>query len=301
MQYQTSLLRGQPDDEAIKMIRYYEGLALEFDPRGYCVCTSEGKDSRVLGHLMRRSGVKHFYLHNITGIDPPELIYFQRRNFVEYEAQGYLTYEIMYEKSMWTLMFENLCPPMRHVRYCCEHLKERQVIQSGNAIMSMGVRKYESVKRMKKRNELEIVMGKSQRNIIMPFDNNENRNTFESCYRDNQHRLNPIAYWRDEDIWSYSTDVGLEQCCLYCEGFDRLGCIGCPMARERGRKRDFARWPKFKANYIRTFDRMYAERQRRKMPMMGLQSGAEWFDLWLSDKAQEITDPDQMLIGGGTP
>lgn len=54
-------LRGQPDEEAIRMIREFEPLAIQNDPRGYCVCTSEGKDSRVLGHLMRRAGVRHFY------------------------------------------------------------------------------------------------------------------------------------------------------------------------------------------------------------------------------------------------
>lgn len=43
MQHQTSLFRGQPDNEAIKMIQYYETLALEYDPLGYCVSTSEGK------------------------------------------------------------------------------------------------------------------------------------------------------------------------------------------------------------------------------------------------------------------
>ena len=66
---------GQPDEEAIRLLRGYEDFALKIDPRGYCVCTSEGKDSRVLGHLMRRAGVKHFYIHNITGIDPPELVF----------------------------------------------------------------------------------------------------------------------------------------------------------------------------------------------------------------------------------
>ena len=95
MEYQIELshaqpgaLRGQPDEEAIRMIREFEPLAIRSDPRGYCVCTSEGKDSRVLGHLMRRAGVRHFYLHSITGIDPPELVYFQRRNFARYREMG---------------------------------------------------------------------------------------------------------------------------------------------------------------------------------------------------------------------
>ena len=168
MQYQTSFTRGQPDAEAIKLIQYYEPLALEYDPRGYCVCTSEGKDSRVLGHLFRRSGVKHFYLHNITGIDPPELIYFQRRNFQGYRDAGYLTHDAMYDISMWRLMLKKQIPPMRHMRYCCEALKERIVPEQGAAILSMGVRKYESVKRAKNRDELEIAGGKKRANLLHP-------------------------------------------------------------------------------------------------------------------------------------
>lgn len=83
-----SFTKNAPDEEAVRLLRYYEGLALHYDVRGYCVCTSEGKDSRVLGHLMRRAGVRHFYMHSVTGIDPPELVYFQRANFQAYRRFG---------------------------------------------------------------------------------------------------------------------------------------------------------------------------------------------------------------------
>ena len=105
MEYQLELsfqrpeqptLRGQPDDEAIRMIREFEPLALRNDPRGYCV--------------------RHFYIHNITGIDPPELVYFQRRNFQEYRDMGLTTYDIMYDKSMWQLMIEKKFPPLIRLR-----------------------------------------------------------------------------------------------------------------------------------------------------------------------------------------
>lgn len=245
---------------------------------------------------MRRVGVKHFYLHSITGIDPPELIYFQRRNFEEYKAAGYLTYDVMHEKPIFTLMLEKLFPPLRIIRYCCEHLKEGNKPEQGNAILCMGVRKYESINRMKRRNELEIAMPKGKANIIMPFDDNENRQTFD---RNNQHNLNPIAYWRNEDIWAYSDDVGLDQCCLYYGGFVRLGCIGCPMATAAEKETEFARWPGFKKPFVHTLDRMIIERKRRGLPCYGNagNTGQEWFEWWISDKAQEITDPDQMLIG----
>lgn len=238
MIYQMNLFKGAPDDEAIKMIQYFESLALKYDPRGYCVCTSEGKDSRVLGHLFRRAGVKHFYLHSITGIDPPELTYFQRRNFQEYKDAGYLCYDIPPRKSMIQMMPERKIPPLRRARYCCVELKEKRVPEQGQAILSFGVRKHESQSRKKNRDEIEIVQSGRKRNIIMPFDNEENRRMFEDCYKFQEKRVNPIAEWTDGDIWNYSNYWKLEQSELYEEGFKRLGCIGCPMAGRCERERE---------------------------------------------------------------
>lgn len=289
-------IKGQPDNEAIRMIREFEHLALEYDPRGYCVCTLEGKDSRVLGHLYRRAGVKHFYVHSITGIDPPELIYFQRRNFQAYKDAGYLAYDVMYEKSIWKLMLENRMPPLRTIRYCCKYLKERRTEEQGNALISLGVRKYESVNRAKKRDELEITAhGRTGRNIILPFDNSENRRTFEHCYAQCEKRLNPLVYWPDSYIWDYSKEAGLEQSSLYQEGFDRLGCIGCPMAGEAGRRREFARWPKFEAQWRRMFARLIELRKELGLPLRNASTANEWFEWWMTDRGQEEpVDEDQV-------
>lgn len=300
MEHQMSFTKNAPDEEAVRLLRYYEGLALHYDARGYCVCTSEGKDSRVLGHLMRRAGVRHFYMHSVTGIDPPELVYFQRTNFQVYRDMGYLTYDVMYQYSMWQLMRRKKIPPLRKVRYCCEHLKERPVPQQGRAILSLGVRKYESVGRRKKRDELEIASDKKRGDsIIMPFDNSEKRRIFETCYQDNQRRINPLAYWTDSDIWSYSKDVGLKQCGLYNEGFERLGCIGCPMARRVGREQEFRRWPKFKAQYLRTFGHMLEDRRALGLPVLEFASTPEqWFEWWLNDKAADKADGNQLTLWG---
>ena len=283
--------KNAPDVEAIKLLQFYEGAALHADPRGYCVCTSEGKESRVLGHLMRRAGVKHFYLHNITGIDPPELVYFQRANFQAYRDLGYLTYDVMYQYSMWALCRKKRMLPMRQRRFCCEALKERPVPEAEKAIKSMGVRKFESKNLMKKRNEREIVAhGRAGKNIIMPFDNSENRRTFEQCYANAERRVNPLAYWRDSDIWDYTKDVGLEQCSLYAEGFTRLGCIGCPMARRAGREQEFNRWPKFRDQYIRTAQHIIDDKPDSHYFKQKFRSGQEYFEWWMLDKVQEIDE-----------
>lgn len=299
---QLSLLRaGQPDEEAIRLIRGYEWLALEMDPRGYCVCTSEGKDSRVLGHLMRRAGVKHFYVHNITGIDPPELVYFQRRNFQLYHDLGYEVHDVMYDLSMWALMKKKRIPPMRHMRYCCEHLKERKTPEQGEAMIATGVRRAESTNRAKKRSELE-----ANYTHLNPYDQDGDIDveTVRVCYDNPQWKieglwtLNPIAEWPDNWIWDYSQEAHLEQCTLYQEGFDRLGCIGCTMAGECGRRKEFARWPGFERLWRKAFDDLVALREGLGL-VQRFASGAEWFEWWLSDAAmEEPVNEDQMCMWG---
>lgn len=298
---QLDLFRGQPDDEAIRLLRGYEHFALSMDPRGYCVCTSEGKDSRVLGHLMRRAGVKHFYIHNITGIDPPELVYFQRRNFQKYQDDGFETHEGWYDKTIWKLMLENLIPPFRGKRYCCRHLKERRIPQQGDAMISTGVRKAESARRKRQRSELEHDF-----QHLSPYDQEEGVEveTVRTCF-DNPEwsvgglwTINPIAEWADHWVWDYSSEAHLEQCCLYAEGFDRLGCIGCPNAKECEIKEQFKRWPGFERLWRKSFDDMHRVRSERGMRVL-FRSGEEWFEWWTSKASMESpSDEDQLLLDG---
>lgn len=306
---QVDLFRpGQPDEDAIRLLQEYEYFALKLDPRGYCVCTSEGKDSRVVGHLMRRARVKHFYLHNITGIDPPELVYFQRENFQEYADMGYQAYDCQYSLSMWQLMRKKLIPPLRHKRYCCAELKERRTSEQGYSMISTGVRKAESSRRAKQRSELEMYERKpSDKTHLDPYDQDENAEIFRTCFENPQWgrqglwTINPIAEWPDHWIWDYSTEAHLEQCSLYAEGFDRLGCIGCPMAGECGRRHEFERWPAFRALYLRAFSDMFRIRIERGLPQSfkGKNAAEEWFEWWLSDKSMELPiDEDQLSLEG---
>ena len=68
---------------------------------------------------------------------------------------------------------------------------------------------------------------------------------------------------------------------LYCEGFCRVGCIGCPMA-SKTRIMEFARYPKIKAAYIPAFDRMLKSRRERGLPCQW-QSGVDVFHWWMED------------------
>ena len=92
--------------------------------------------------------------------------------------------------------------------------------------------------------------------------------------------------------------VALEQCSLYAEGFDRLGCIGCPMGGECQRRMQFERWPKFRDAWLRSFQKCIEARGKAglKTPFTDAEVWLEW---WLSDEAMEKPlDKNQILLEG---
>ena len=92
---------------------------------------------------------------------------------------------------------------------------------------------------------------------MLNLDNSDTRRGVEICYRTNKTLVNPIIDWDDSDVWEFLNEVvKVPHCCLYDEGFRRLGCIGCPLSGGKNMRRDFERWPKYKEKYIKAFERM---------------------------------------------
>ena len=103
--------------------------------------------------------------------------------------------------------------------------------------------------------------------------------------------VNPIIDWKDDDVLDYAAVKKIPMNPLYCEGFHRVGCIGCPMA-SKTRIMEFARYPRIKAAYIRAFDRMLEERRKRGLPFQW-QYGVDVFHWWMEDgvlPGQEVLD-----------
>ena len=60
------------------------------------------------------------------------------------------------------------------------------------------------------------------------------------------------------------------------------------MARRAGREQEFRRWPKFKAQYLRTFGHMLEDRRALGLPVLEFASTpGQWFEWWLNDKRRE--------------
>lgn len=253
------------------------------------VTTSGGKDSSVCMELARRAGIEFELMHNHTTADAPETVRFLRAEFKRLEDAGFpseritVTYPVYkgQRTSMWSLIPQKLVPPTRIVRYCCDVLKE----QGGrNRYITTGVRWDESVRRKKNRGIYEASTKNAEKKVILNNDNDDKRRLFETCMKQRKAVCNPIVDWTDRDVWDFLEDAKVPVNPLYSCGFNRVGCIGCPLA-SKARYKEFAHWPGYKKLYVLAFDRMLEERKRRgKTKGTVLWNSAEdVFHWWMED------------------
>lgn len=247
------------------------------------LCYRGGKDSDVLLQLAINSGIDFEVLHNHTTIDAPETVYHIRNTFKKLELQGIkCTIEKPTYKgervTMWSLIPMKMFPPTRIVRYCCTVLKERG---GRNRAIATGVRRAESIARSK-RGIYEDYNSDKKKKIILNNDNDDKRRWFERCQKQAKTIINPIVDWNDENIKDYIQSEKIDLNPLYCEGFRRVGCVGCPMAGKH-RYVEFRRYPTYKKAYIHAFDRMLSARIANEKDKTKWQTGYDVFRWWLEE------------------
>ena len=270
-------------DVTIQRLRSFE------PPEGYYLAFSGGKDSQCIYHLAKMAGVKFDAHYNVTSVDPPELIYFIREHYPD------VIFDYPRDKdgeriTMWNLIVKNKMPPTRFMRYCCNALKESQ---GKGRITVTGVRWAESARRRanqgvvniqnkpKSTQKLAEDVGASYRlsknkSVILNDDNDPSRRMVEQCYRTQKTLVNPIVDWKDEEVWEYLNEIAkVQHCSLYDDGFDRLGCIGCPLGGSNNQKKEFERYPKYKQLYLQAFNRMLKQRIETNTLLRNQENG-EW-------------------------
>jgi phosphoadenosine phosphosulfate reductase len=230
---------------AVERLRKYEEMT---EGEGYYLAFSGGKDSVVIKALADMSGVKYDAHYSVTGIDPPELVYFIREHHSD----------VIFNKP--EIPFLQKLPirgfPLRHRRWCCEYLKVRN---GKGRIVLTGIRRAESNSRGKR----QMLEG----------------DTLKSY-------LHPIIDWKEEDVWEFIRKHNLPYCKLYNEGWKRIGCLFCPFATPNEKRRCVERYPKFTEAFRRAFRRLYANRKATPdCTLAGVDNwkdGDEMFDWWIS-------------------
>jgi phosphoadenosine phosphosulfate reductase len=257
---------------AIDRIKCFEPYALQMHPNGYYVAYSGGKDSTVIAELCILAGVKFELVNNHTTVDPPELVYHVRNEFKRYRAMGIQCTVSMPKETMWKLI-KRKGTPTRRVRFCCSELKEGG---GKNRFVITGVRWAESMARKTRSGAFHANKKDENGQWVFTSDNDEAQTMMRDCKAHSKKVLNPIIDWTDEEVWRFIKGRHTPYCCLYDEGFKRLGCIGCPMSGD-ARKEHFLRWPTYKRAYIRAFGKM-------------LTSHPEWRDRYGWETAQDVFD-----------
>ncbi len=228
---------GDMTDRAIELLRLHQPK----NGRPYHGCFSGGKDSIVIKELAQLAGVDIEWHYNVTTIDPPELVRFIRREHPD----------VIWDRPKHGNFFHRMVVkgfPTRRGRWCCEDYKEKQ--NPPGAVLVMGVRAAESPRRAKTWGAVTMYR------------------------RTKAWSIAPVIGWRDDHVWAFIREHELPYCSLYDEGWRRLGCIGCPMAGAKGKRRDFARWPRFERNWRLAFKRLW---ERRIAAQSTQRNGREWF------------------------
>ena len=271
------------------------------------VTYSGGKDSDVMLHLAETtlSADEFEVLNSHTTVDAPETVWHIRRTFERLRAHGIkasIDYHIQENgrpTTMWSLIPQRLMPPTRMVRYCCQVLKESG---TPNRIASLGVREAESAKRQGR--EIFGLRGGTYKDAKF-FSLSHADEVFREAKEINdpawdctmiqtmkakgETTVNPIYNWLNVDIWDYIRQNDIKVNPLYQCGYDRVGCIGCPLANYHKRIKEFSDYPKYKQLYINAFDVMLKVRRERKLTnKMSWENGQDVFDWWIEEYKHNV-------------
>ena len=194
--------------------RAIELLRANEPEEGYWLAFSGGKDSCIDKKLAQMAGVKFDAHYNNTTIDPPELVRFIKKEHPD----------VIWENPALPMMMrvaqKPMLAPTRQWRWCCDEYKERG---GRGRVKIFGVRKAESSARARRWTEVAEMRGQ----VVI-------------C---------PIVHWSDDQVWEFLRHYKVPYCSLYDEGWTRLGCVGCPLAKRENQDREFARWPKYEENW----------------------------------------------------
>lgn len=176
---------------------------------------SGGKDSDIILQLAREAGIPFTAVYRNTTIDPPGTIAHCHENGVIVRNPGKTFLQVVEDHGL----------PSRFKRFCCGYLKEYKLYDR----CILGIRKLESPARKKRYKEPEMCRVYPGGDRVVQYF--------------------PILEWHIAHVYDFIIDRGIKLHPLYYDDDGkihverRLGCIGCPMAHDRGLK-DFLKYPK---------------------------------------------------------
>ena len=194
------------------------------------ICYSGGKDSDVILRLANLADIPFKAIHRVSGIDRPGTLKHCANNGVELHRAGQTFFDVVRRRGM----------PTRRKRFCCEVLREYRIM----LFAVLGVRRDESSKRhalYKEPIQCRVYHSRAQGYV---------------------QQVLPILGWtlEDEEDFIIGEHIKLHQHYYDDDGHlclnKRLGCIGCPLASDRGLS-EYKEYPKMLRQTIRAAQDYY--------------------------------------------
>lgn len=238
---------------SIAFIRQYAPLADKFG--GYTVAFSGGKDSQVMLDLFKKSGVNYHAVYNVTTNDPPENVYFIRKNYPDVEfLHPKLTFLQLIEKKKML--------PTKIARFCCSYLKE----SNGKKFVAVGVRREESLKRS------------TYESIVFQSKKTSREFAPEKMTKSRKVIIRPILEWKEDEIWQYIEENNIPVNPCY-EHTGRVGCLFCPFAQRRSLIYAKEHYPRYYQLFLKTIQNLLDGGYLNKYQPLTPQQVFEW---WIS-------------------
>lgn len=293
-----------------KILRLAAEMSEHYYHKPLVVCYSGGKDSDVILRLaMETLNPDQFeVLHSVTTVDSPITNKYVNDIYKELKEKGIKAEKAIPKGSdglptnMWKLIVQKQMPPTRLARYCCQVLKE---VSTPNRIAILGVRKDESSGR--KNRDIFSIRGKTKKQAsFYSFEHAEEVHkealekekepggeiwdcTLIKTMRDQKDTVVNVIYeWTDEDVWNYLRSNKYPYNPMYEMGYHRVGCVGCPMATYKQKKKEFSDFPGVKQLYIKAFEEMLKVRLqdgKTNTDKYGnnWQTGKDVYDWWIQE------------------
>lgn len=239
-------------EKAIHILKAMEPIALKYRPEGFICAFSGGKDSQVIRELMNLAEVEHVCKYQWTTIDPPEVLHFVKEQYPDVIIERP-------KETFWQLCLRHKLLPTQYKRFCCRELKETK---DTHCVTVTGVRAAESPRR-KKRQEVEIQTRRRHPEYVR--GNLDQFNMYRESHVDciqgkDKLIINPIIDWTTEDVWDFLRYSDLPSCELYERGYNRVGCLFCPMASIYSLHMMERDYPKYREAFIRLIGKIRAKR-----------------------------------------
>jgi len=223
-------------DKSIKFIQENE------PEEGYYLGFSGGKDSIVLYDIVKKSKVKFTAYYSATGIDPPIIVKFIKKNYPE-------VIFIKPKVNFYSGIIKNGLPTI-YKRWCCKSLKHTPLSVVNLKHRLMGIRSEESTKRKK-------------RGKVNPHDK--------------QIIYSPLFEWSEYNIWNYIEKNNLIYPSLYDEGLNRIGCVICPFINYKQKMINKELYPGIYRAFEKKAFELYVEKD--KTACAG-ETFEEWLNYW---------------------